>query len=271
MRQSPNWVECQDFLAECSELNEMLLPQANQFFAMGTGFKCWTVNDILGHLNFWNSLAEQALLTPAEFAETAERLIVVAQRGDLLATEQAARGSVAGKQLLEKWSRGAIRLAGVYAAVSPNTRVAWIGPSMSARSKIVARQMETWAHGQAIYDLLGATRKVSRRIRNIANLGVKTFAWTFSNRGLAVPGPQPFVSLTGPDGETWEWGDVSEEERVEGRAEEFCQVVTQVRHVADTGLRTTGNVSRRWLQMAQCFAGPPEDPPAPGTRIRKCS
>ena len=54
---------------------------------------------------------------------------------------------------------------------------------------------------------------------------------------------------------------------VEGRAVEFCQVVTQTRNVADTTLRVVGEPARRWMAIAQCFAGPPENPPAPGARV----
>jgi hypothetical protein len=28
-------------------------------------------------------------------------------------------------------------------------------------------------------------------------------------------------------------------------------------------------VARQWMDLAQCFAGPPEKPPAPGTRFRQ--
>ena len=38
---------------------------------------------------------------------------------------------------------------------------------MSARSSISARLMETWAHGQAVYDRLGVVRVDTDRIRNI--------------------------------------------------------------------------------------------------------
>ena len=31
-------------------------------------------------------------------------------------------------------------------------------------------------------------------------------------------------------------------------------------------LVTRGEAAAEWMRMAQCFAGPPEDPPAPGSR-----
>jgi hypothetical protein len=45
-------------------------------------------------------------------------------------------------------------------------------------------------------------------------------------------------------------------------------VVAQTRALADTSLRVEGEIARRWLSIAQCFAGPPEDPPQPGVRHR---
>jgi len=107
----------------------------------------------------------------------------------------------------------------------------------------------------------------SDRIRNIAVMGVNTFAWSFSNRGLAVPPNRPALNLQAPSGADWEWPSVPEAGRIEGSAVEFCRVVTQTRNIADTDLVLTGKVAREWMSIAQCFAGPPEDPPAPGTRF----
>jgi len=60
---------------------------------------------------------------------------------------------------------------------------------MNTRSSITARQMETWAHGQEIFDILGEARIEDDRIKNIVHLGVSTFSWTFKNRNLEVPQP----------------------------------------------------------------------------------
>jgi hypothetical protein len=46
-------------------------------------------------------------------------------------------------------------------------------------------------------------------------------------------------------------------------------VVTQTRNLADTDLAVTGGIALQWLERAQCFAGPPEQPPAPGTRFKQ--
>ncbi|MEQ1783642.1 MAG: maleylpyruvate isomerase family mycothiol-dependent enzyme [Hyphomonadaceae bacterium] len=159
-------------------------------------------------------------------------------------------------------------MAALYRTADPKARLKWAGPDMSARSSITARLMETWAHGQEVYDHLGIERVDADRIKNIAHLGVSTFGWTYLVRKMAVPAVMPRVELTAPSGEVWSWGEPGENS-VTGSASEFCQVVTQVRNVADTNLVVRGPVATEWMGMAQCFAGAAEPPPKAGTRFRK--
>ena len=86
---------------------------------------------------------------------------------------------------------------------------------------------------------------------------------------------RPRVSLTAPSGATWTWEakafdhatPIDAANFIEGSAIEFCQVVTQVRNVADTQLRVEGDTAKLWMSLEQCFAGPPRMPPPPGTRF----
>ena len=41
-----------------------------------------------------------------------------------------------------------------------------------------------------------------------------------------------------------------------------------VPETADTALAVDGATAQHWMTIVQCFAGPPEDPPKPGTRRR---
>lgn len=168
---------------------------------------------------------------------------------------------------MNKWHDFYSAMTRRFLIADPKSRVPWAGPTMSVRSSITARLMETWAHGQAIYDLLGETRNETDRIKNIAVLGINTFNWTFANRRMAVPPTIPNVRLIAPSGAVWKWGEENPANCVDGRAVEFCQVVTQVRNVADTSLQVIGPTAGAWMSIAQCFAGPPEDPPPPGTRF----
>jgi uncharacterized protein (TIGR03084 family) len=135
---------------------------------------------------------------------------------------------------------------------------------MSLASAVTARIMETWAHGQDVFDAQGRRHPVTSALRQVAHLGVRTLPNSFVTRGRAVPTDPVRVELTAPDGEVWMWGPDDAVNRVTGRAEDFCLVVTQRRHVDDTRLVADGAVAREWLEIAQAFAGPPGPGRQPG-------
>ena len=139
---------------------------------------------------------------------------------------------------------------------------------MSVISSISARHMETWAHSQAIYDTLGKIRENKDRILNIVIIGNNTFNWTYKVNKKEIPFKKPYLKLISPSGKIWEFNDHSNSEKIEGLAEEFCQVVTQVRNIKDLNLKLNGKTSTEWMSIAQCFAGKASSPPPPGTR--KC-
>lgn len=260
-----------DFLA-VSDAVHQLLGQVDRLGPGGwqrpTQFKQWTIDDILGHLHLWNVGADLSLRDPQGFEALLQDYRQALAAGETRqAYTQRWLGGAQGPALHALWRGYYPQLAQHFASADPRARLQWVGPPMSARSSISARLMETWAHAQAIYDLLGVQREPTDAIRNIAQLGVNTRDWTFSNRKLPVPAPAPLVRLVAPSGETWEWNDPASTESVSGSALEFCQVVTQVRHVDDTALVVVGDGARAWMQLAQCFAGGPNDPPAPGTRF----
>lgn len=258
--------QAQDFLDESEALHTLIAPLSDAEFEQPTLFKGRSINQIMRHLHFWNIPAAYTLTNDAAFAEFLKQVTSALMSGRLVDFEHDYLQALSGRALLAEWATQFRLIAPYYAAADPSSRVNWVGPSMSARSAITARQMETWAHGQAIYDVLGVERVDADRIGNIARLGINTFGWTFKNRSIAVPETMPFVRLTAPSGAVWDYGEACEAERVEGSATEFCQVVTQCRNIGDTALKVSGPVATRWMSMAQCFAGPPNDPPGVGVR-----
>ena len=149
--------------------------------------------------------------------------------------------------------------------LADDIRIPWYGPAMGAKSFLTARLMETWAHGQDVMDALGLHRQPTNRLRHIADLGHRTRAWSYLNRGEAPPTDEIRVELVGPDGVTWVFGSDAAVETVRGPAEEFCLVVTQRRHLDDTSLVASPG-AREWLLIAQAFAGPPTSGPEKGAR-----
>ncbi|MFM9942135.1 MAG: TIGR03084 family metal-binding protein [Hyphomicrobiaceae bacterium] len=258
-----------DFKAEFDELDGVLARIANSDFERTTAFKAWTINDVLRHLHFGDMMAMAALRSTEEFR--ALRATVQARKAAGLSTRDEARerlGHLGGHALRQHWQRHVDMLCEQLAVRDPEDRIAWAGPDMGLRMFTTARQMETWSHGQEVFDVLGLDRVPTPRLRNIATIGVRTYGWTFANRQLSPPGDPPHVRLQGPAGDIWEWNPPQPGNSVTGSALEFCQVVTQVRNIADTQLVVLGAPATAWMQIAQCFAGPPESPPAPGTRKR---
>jgi uncharacterized protein (TIGR03084 family) len=261
-----------DFREESAALYDLVARHEDGVFELRTQFKNWTINDVLTHLHVWNIAADLSLKDADAFAAFFNQVGTALQGGNSLRPfETSYLNGLCGRALLEAWRNYFVAMTERFLAADPKKRVKWAGPDMSVRSSITARLMETWAHGQEVYDTLGVERVNRDRIKNIAVLGVNTFGWTFTNRGLDVPRPAPQVRLRAPSGELWTWNDASEDNLVEGDATEFCQVVTQVRNIADTKLRVVGEVAKRWMSIAQCFAGPPETPPPPGARFRQAA
>jgi uncharacterized protein (TIGR03084 family) len=257
-----------DFRAEADALNALLLTLPDRDWERETLFKNWTVNDVVQHLHASDLMAAASAAGLESFERMRADIEALRDRGMGRLEETRHRlGHLTGQRLRETWHAQVAALCDTLSALPPDTRLAWWGPDMGVRMFVTARQMETWAHGQEIYDLMGAARQPTDRLRNIAEIGVRTFGWTFANRGLPRPEPTPYVRLTAPSGSMWEWNIPLPDNRVEGSALDFCQVVTQVRNVADTTLTVIGEPARQWMALAQCFAGLPEDPPPPGARV----
>jgi uncharacterized protein (TIGR03084 family) len=268
-----------DLRAETDELYAFLETLDAKDWETPTLFMGWTPWDIVAHLHFFDEVSLASLAGREEFAAR-QKVLVEGMTSGLSGREQtqAALKGYDAKALLERWKSFGDDMASQLGESDPKRRLPWFGPDMGVQMFTTARYMETWSHSQAIYDLKDVSREHSDRIKNIVAIGVKTFGWTFVNRKLEVPGPAPFVRLTAPSGEIWEYnvledsapsGEDSEvgEERIEGSAVDFCLTVTQVRNVKDTKLEVVGRVANAWMEIAQCFAGGPVDPPKPGFRL----
>ena len=259
--------QAEDFRTESRALHALLVDVDPARFSEPTQFKDWTINHVLQHLHVWNMMADLSLTNEEAFsARLAE---IMSETGGMRVFENKYLKGMAGQKLLETWQKYFELTSDHFAGTDPKQRLKWAGPDMSARSSITARLMETWAHGQEVYDHFGMERVDTDRIRNIAHLGVNTFGWTYMTRGREAPDEKPYVKLTAPSGAIWEWNSPSETNLIFGSATDFCQVVTQVRNIADTHLTALGETAAEWMSMAQCFAGPPETPPPPGARRRK--
>jgi len=259
--------QADDFYEESRDIHYILKNISEDKLDTVTQFKSWSFNDIIRHLHVWNIAAYKSLQGENEWEKFNSRLQLFFKNGKKLSDfEKNFTENINGKELIDKWQTTFKEVSKTFRKESSKKRVKWVGPDMSVISSISARHMETWAHSQAIYDSLGKIRENNDRILNIVIIGNNTFNWTYKINNKEIPINRPYLKLIAPSGKIWEFNDPENLDKIEGLAEEFCQVVTQVRNIKDLNLKLNGKTASEWMSIAQCFAGKASSPPKPGTR-----
>ena len=253
---------CDDLEAEHEALDVLVRDLPDQAWDRLTPAEGWMVRDQISHLWFFDGTARLAVVDVDAFQASAKALLARVDEGD---DPSITPGRVvAPAQLLASWREGRAALLTALRATDPKARIPWYGPTMGARSFATARLMETWAHGQDVADALDATREPTARLRHVAHIGVLARPFAYATRGMELPEREVRVELAAPDGSTWTWGPEDAADVVRGDALDFCLVVTQRRHPADTALVVEGPAAEEWMGIAQAFAGPPGPGRQPG-------
>ncbi|EWC60955.1 hypothetical protein UO65_3774 [Actinokineospora spheciospongiae] len=248
-----------DLRAEGDELDSWLADLPEPAWRTPTPAPGWTVAHQVAHLAWTDERALLATTDAAAFqAEIVEALTSDPdpQRFVDQGAEDGARRSPG--DLLHHWRERRAALHDALAATSDGVKLPWYGPPMSPASMATARLMETWAHSNDVADALEIRKPTTDRIRHVAHLGVRTRDFAYLVRQKPVPTAPFRVELTSPSGELWTWGPDDATATVTGPALDFCLLVTQRVHRADTALEATGE-AEDWLGIAQAFAGPPGD------------
>ncbi|MFI9559430.1 maleylpyruvate isomerase family mycothiol-dependent enzyme [Nonomuraea endophytica] len=155
--------------------------------------------------------------------------------------------------LLEQWRTGRAEVAAELRDVPLHQEFPWYGARLTAELMVPLRLMETWAHGQDVFDTLGVPHRPTGRLRHVASLGVVGRELSFHAAQLPPPA-EPFrVELTGPDGQTWAWGPEDAKQHVRGSALDLCLRVTHRRSLAETDLTAVGEDAQKWLDIARVF------------------
>ena len=226
----------------------------------------WDVATSIAHLAWTDECAVLAAQAhQGEDGKAAWDALVLEAMGDPDGFVDAAAlggGSVLPADLQQRWRASRQALAEALRAVPGDVKLPWFGPPMSPVSMATARCMETWAHGQDVYDALGVEegdRASDAGLKHVCHIGVRTRGFSFANAGEPAPEADVRVELTAPDGSVWSWGPDDEDvaDKVTGPALDFALLVTQRRHRDDLALEAYGEVAHAWLRLAQAFAGPP--------------
>ncbi|MFC6287178.1 TIGR03084 family metal-binding protein [Nocardioides sp. GCM10027113] len=215
----------------------------------------WTVATQVAHLAWTDEVAVVAATDKVAWDE-----LVLAALGDpdgFVDAQAHELARLAPAALLARWGAAREALAVALREFPEGQKLPWFGPPMSPASMATARFMETWAHGLDVHQALGLDPEPTDRIRHVAHLGVRTRDFAFGAHDLQPPAEPFLVQLTAPSGDTWTFGPEDATQTVTGSAYDFCRLVTQRIHRADTDLVATGADADRWLDVAQAFAGPP--------------
>ncbi|OYD66518.1 TIGR03084 family metal-binding protein [Rhodococcus sp. OK302] len=245
-----------DLRGESDAIRDVLTDLEPPQWETPTPAEGWSIRDQVSHLAYFDDAAVTAMSDADTFRREATALMARGENfPDLVAEEY--RHLTVG-DLLTWFSESRAGLLDAFAANDSRKRIPWYGPEMSVASSATARLMETWAHGQDIFDTLGVIHPPSAGLRSIAHLGVSTFAFSHTLNDRAVPAEPVRVELQAPDSsEIWSWGPETAEHRVTGPAADFVLVVTQRRNFSDTALEAEGVVAQSWMGIAQAYAGAP--------------
>jgi uncharacterized protein (TIGR03084 family) len=254
-----------DLVAEQDSLDEVVGTLRTDQWSRATASPGWSVFDQIAHLAYFDDRASLAIKDPERFRGDLDAMLARTAQESVDEITLGPARSLSPPELLKRWRDNRQSLDVAAGKLTEESRVAWFGPSMGAKSFLTARLMETWAHGVDIVESLGLTREPTERLRHVAQLGFITRRWSYSVRGETEPPGTVRLALESPRGDEWRWGPDDADDSIEGSAEEFCLVVTQRRHPSDTSL-VAGELGAHWLQRAQAFAGAPSEGPRPRSR-----
>lgn len=249
-----------DLTAEGDALEAAVAPLDEQGLRTPVPAPGWDIATTIVHLAWTDECAVAAGTDKAGWDDLVLRAI-----GDPMGfvdAEAFAGAKAPATEILARWRAARPALVTMLREYPEGQKLPWFGPPMSPTSMATARFMETWAHALDVYDALVSTGALAARpaptdrIRHVAHLGVRTRNFAFGVHELEPPAEEFRVELAAPSGERWTWGPEDAAQRVTGSAYDFCLVVTQRAHRADTDLVATGVDADRWLDIAQAFAGP---------------
>jgi uncharacterized protein (TIGR03084 family) len=241
-----------DLEGEQAALDSVLQRLPDEAWERSTHAPGWAVRDQVGHLAQFDNAARTVIEENRDVLMESARAGETAERGYLARSR-----AMTAREVYESWREASSGLIRAARGLEPGRRLPWAGRDLGAASFLTARLMECWSHGLDVVDVVDVERPDTDRLRHVVQLGLRTRPFSYANRGMTMPEAEIRLELTAPSGAAWTFGPKGAADRISGTASDFCQVVTQRRHLADTELIVEGPFAREWMEIAQAFAGPP--------------
>lgn len=251
-----------DLTAEAAEVDALVAGLAESGWDVPTPAPGWRVREQIAHLTFILRIAGFAAAQPEAFVAMTKSLT-----GGLDAAVEAALKEFEhdpGEVLLAKWRAERDTAIKALAAVPGDQLVPWLVNPLPPYVLACAGMMELFGHGQDIADALGVRPVRTDRLRHLVGFAVRVRDFGYQARNLTPPETEFRFEITGPSGAVWAFGPEDSPERIVGRAEDFCLLVTRRRHRDDLDVRAEGALADGWLDIAQAYRGAAGEGRRPG-------
>ncbi|HEV2781542.1 MAG TPA: TIGR03084 family metal-binding protein [Actinophytocola sp.] len=251
-----------DLAAETDAVDRLVADLDAATLASPTPAEGWTIRDQIGHLAFIFKLAGLAAADGETF-----KAVTAKAGNDFDAAINAALADYRSdppELLISRWRAESSTAIKALAALPPMQPVPWLVRPLPAFILASAGMMELIGHGQDIADALGVRREWTDRIKHVVAFAVRVWDFGYLARGLTPPDAEFRFELTSPSGQLWEFGPADAEQRIVGKAVDFCLLVTRRRHRDDLELVATGAEADHWLDIAQAYRGSPGSGRQPG-------
>ncbi|WP_433323572.1 maleylpyruvate isomerase family mycothiol-dependent enzyme [Spirillospora sp. CA-294931] len=237
-----------DLAAEHRRLDAILAGLGPDDWVRESGAPGWTISDVVLHL----AQSEELVLATVG----GERAGFVREEGVHLDTLMdrlvAADRGMTPEQVFERWRKAAAASPDALRNHPPKERLAWAAVPLSPRTLATTRLAEHWAHGLDITDPLGIDFPDTARLRHIAWLAQRTLPYAFATEG--EEGGPVRCELTGPDGESWTFGDPGAPSVIRGPVGDFCRVGARRVAPGDTALVAEGPHAEAALRVVRNYA-----------------
>jgi uncharacterized protein (TIGR03084 family) len=217
----------------------------------------WTVGDVVLHLAQTDELVPAARI--AGLPAAAERLIGEPLDSgtvdDLVARMVAHERGAPGVELHARWRAASTAVRDLLADCNPRDPLPWVVNALPARTMATTRLSECWIHTRDIARAVGVEASVTDRLWHIARLAWRSIPYAFARAGLDPPRGPVAVSLTAPDGGTWDFGtDTGAATAITGNALDFCLVAARRLDPAAAELRADGPDAANVLALLRTYA-----------------
>ena len=147
---------------EAVSLESLLTDLDSLSWSAETSFKSWSPEIIVSHLLYFDRMTIYSYQDKDMFNREASFLFQAfsnetnsLKRAKLVFDRLAIHEQ---SSMIDAWKKSNQEMTTIFEGADPDERCQWFGPDMGARMFMTARYMETWAHAQAIYDLLSLDR-----------------------------------------------------------------------------------------------------------------